>query len=75
MAHTPVRVALVEVPAVHLQMDGENVLDDFTLNHPKYPQMVLFSNLRRVTGVHLELSLIDFKGAADPETVPYGQID
>jgi hypothetical protein len=71
----PVRVALVEVPAVDIEMDGEKVLDDFTLNHPKYPQLVLSSNLRRAADFDLEVKLVDLKGGGDAETVHYGDID
>jgi hopanoid C-3 methylase len=75
MTRKPVRVTLVEVPAVEIEMDGESVLDEFTLNHPKYPQLLLASNLRRAADFALEVDVVDLKGGSDPTTVTYGQID
>jgi hypothetical protein len=70
-----VRVALVEVPAVDVEMNGDRILDDFTLNHPKYPQMVLSSNLRATASFDVEVSLIDLKGGGDLERIHYGHVN
>lgn len=69
------RVALVEAPAVDIRMEGERVLDDFTLHHTKYPQLVLAENLRRTPGLDVEVTFVDLKGGGQPETVHYGNID
>lgn len=66
------RVALVEVPAVDVVMNGERILDDFTLGHPKYPQLVLAANLRRHD---IEVELIDLKGAGSAQRTVYGEAD
>jgi radical SAM superfamily enzyme YgiQ (UPF0313 family) len=73
MSRRPVSVALVEVPAIDVELDGESLLEDFTLNHPKYQQLVLAANLRRAPGV--DVTLVDLKGGGDPERVCYGHID
>jgi hypothetical protein len=73
MTRRPVSVALVEVPAVDVEMDGTSILEDFTLNHPKYQQLILAANLRREPGV--EVTFVDLKGGRDPERVHYGWID
>lgn len=75
MAQRRLSIVLVEVPAVGIEMKGESLLDDFTLSHPKYSQLVLLANLKRIADVDLNASLIDLKGGSEPATVPYGEID
>jgi hopanoid C-3 methylase len=75
MARKRVRIALVEVPAVDVELAGDRVLDEFTLNHPKYPQMVLASNLRSGSGPDIDIDLVDLKGGPDPERTHYRSAD
>jgi radical SAM superfamily enzyme YgiQ (UPF0313 family) len=70
-----VRVALVEVPAVDVEMNGARVLDDFTLNHPKYPQLLLAANLRQMADVDLDVTFVDLKAGGDTERVFYETVD
>jgi hypothetical protein len=69
------RVALIEVPAVYIEMDGDRLLDDFTLNHPKYPQLLLSSNLRQSADFDIEVNFVDLKGGESPENVHYRRVD
>lgn len=75
MARRRVRVALVEVPAVDVQVRGESWLDDFTLNHPKYPQLVLAANASRTPDVEVDVDIVDLKAGSEVERLRYGGFD
>ena len=70
-----VAIALVEVPATDIAIEGESLLEDFTLNHPKYQHLMLLANLERMTDVEVDARFIDLKGGGEPERVRYGAID
>src|SRR6516165_3060699 len=78
MSRKAIRVALVEVPGVDLEMDGERLHEDFSLNHPKYTQLVLAANLRNAFAgaANVEVDIVDLKGRAEEATtVQYGVVD
>lgn len=75
MARKPVAVALVEVPAVDVEFSGASLLEDFTLNHPKYQQLLLIANLRQAADVDANVKFVDLKAGGERQRTHYGEID